>query len=649
MNYQYSLQRDPGHYFNAITPLQATRMHSDPEKASSCLSPRQKLLRDRINALFGKLDKNGRKTLFERMRSELNPTRYRNLYQESLADYQTKLTTFLVKNEAGDSGESAGDSEPRAADAQAVIDACKAGEADRALEAARKLVAATPDRADLAELLVEAAGMLAKAKQYDSAAGLYRLLIDHYPRSEYLEHARTELAACYYQSRKLKECHQQVKENLKLHPKSQWVEYWEFLDAQIDYRLYEFAKAKAAYEAFLAKYPDSQYAAYARADLGRIDPQWEIDRHGIVRYAGKLEQDIRFQTALAATPKHIEDGFGILERQLGVDLRNHTNVLILFKDSGVNRTGGVKATTRIIGIKDKPNTMIEFFTEYVVTNPEGFRRTVVHEMKHAGFAEMMGGQSYHSLPEWIREGLAVWGSEDVDSRLTLVLANTVVGGGDPMRILDGIEEAEQDNNDYLEGSLAFEWLESRKAGNVQAFCRRLVKGEPYREIWADLGGTSYEKAMTLANEHCRRRVKAALGEAYESFVPLHKGVETAVTKGAEAVKAWLADGGEADFKKWLETHGGHPAAPLGRFWLGRALIEAGNHDAGRALLQQIIDQDAERCTLLDDAQFFIGYSYNLQRDPKVREAFGVLLRDFPYSTHAKQFVGKLPPAGPVTR
>lgn len=648
-NYQYSLQRDPGHYFNAITPLRATRMHSDPENASNCLSPRQKLLRERINALFDGLDKKGRQTLFERMRNELNPSRCRNLYQETLADYQTKLTTFLVNNEAGDNGKSAGDSEPRAADAQAILDACKAGEADRALELAEKAIAADPDRADLAEVLVEAAGMLAQAKQYDPAAGFYRLLIDRYPRSKFLEHAHTELAACYYQSRKLKECHQQVKEILKLYPNSEWVEYWEFLDAQIDYRLYEFTKAKAAYEAFLAKYPNSQYATYARADLGRIDPQWEIDRHGIVRYAGKLEQDIRFQAALAATPKHIEDGFGILERQLGIDLRNHTNVLILFKDSGGNRTGGVKATTRIIGIKDKPNTMIEFFTEYVATNPEGFRRTVVHEMKHAGFAEMMGGQSYHSLPEWIREGLAVWASEDVDSRVTLVLANTVVGGGDPMRILDGIEEAEQDNNDYLEGSLASEWLELRKAGNVKAFCRRLVKGEPYREIWADLAGTGYEEAMALANEHCRRRVKAALGEAYESFVPLRKGAEAAVGKGGGAAKAWLADGGEADLKNWLETNGEHPAAPFGRFWLGRALIEAGRHEPGRVLLQQIIDRDAERCTLLDDAQFFIGYSYNLQGDPKVREAFGVLLRDYPYSVHAKQFVGKLPPAGPVTR
>jgi hypothetical protein len=196
---------------------------------------------------------------------------------------------------------------------------------------------------------------------------------------------------------------------------------------------------------------------------------------------------------------------------------------------------------------------------------------------------------------------------------------------------------------------AFDFLESRKAGNVKAFCQRLVKGEPYREIWADVVGTSYEKAIALADEYCRQRVKNALGEAYATFVPLQKGAEAAVAKGGEAAKAWLADGGEPDLKKWLETNRQHPAAPLGRLWLGRVLIEAGRHDDGRAVLQQIIDEDVERCTLLDDAQFFIGYSYNLQHDPKSLEAFGVLLRDFPYSVHAKQFIGKLPPAGPVTQ
>ena len=539
--------------------------------------------------------------------------------------------------------------EPKDEISSALIEACKAGEYDQALELAQKLALSHPDQEGVEEALHQAGHLIAQANDYERAGAIYRLLIEKFPESKDLERAHTELAACLYQSRKLAESQKQVRANLELYPKSQWVEYWDFLVAQIDYRLYEFDKAKAGYEAFLQKYPDSQYAGNARADLGRIDPAWEIDRHGIVHYSGKFEQDIRFNASLEAAPKYIADAYGILEGLLGVDLRNHTNMLILFKDSGFNRSGGVTATTRIIGIDNKPNTMIEFFTEYVVSNPEGFRRTVVHEMKHAGFAEMMGGQSYHDLPEWIREGLAVWGSETVDSRVTLVLSNSIISGDDPMRMLDGIERVGPDNNDYLEGSLAFEWLEARKAGNVKAFCRRLVKGEPYREIWADVGGASYEESMQLADEHCRRRVKEALGEAFESFVPLRKGGEAAVAKGGEAVKAWLAEGGEADLKGWIEINPGHAAAPFARFWLGRALIDAGRHDAGRALLQQIIDEDAERCTLLDDAQFFIGYSYNLQRDVKAREVFSVLLRDFPYSQHAKQFVGQLPPAGPVTQ
>ena len=102
----------------------------------------------------------------------------------------------------------------------------------------------------------------------------------------------------------------------------------------------------------------------------------------------------------------------------------------------------------------------------------------------------MGGQSYHDLPEWIREGLAVWGSEDVDyprdTRVVQCRHQRGRSDGDSRWHRGG---RNSDNNDYLEGGLAFEWLESRKAGNVKAFCRRLVKGEPYREIWADLGGT----------------------------------------------------------------------------------------------------------------------------------------------------------------
>lgn len=98
-NYQVRIYRQPGYFFNAITPLQATRMHGDQPNRASYLSPRQDVLRKRIEAQFRSLDKNDRKVLFERMKAELNPSQYRNLYTMSLADYQKKLLACLEKLE----------------------------------------------------------------------------------------------------------------------------------------------------------------------------------------------------------------------------------------------------------------------------------------------------------------------------------------------------------------------------------------------------------------------------------------------------------------------------------------------------------------------------------------------------------------------
>jgi len=103
-NYQYNIYRIPGYYFNAITPLQATRMHGDVANRASYLSPRQQALRERIDALFEGLDQNGRKELFKQMQTDLNPSEYRNLYRTSLDDYHRKLVAYLARLEAQERG-----------------------------------------------------------------------------------------------------------------------------------------------------------------------------------------------------------------------------------------------------------------------------------------------------------------------------------------------------------------------------------------------------------------------------------------------------------------------------------------------------------------------------------------------------------------
>lgn len=531
----------------------------------------------------------------------------------------------------------------------AITAAVKAEQYEQALDLAKPLVEKNPDSEDLARVLFEAGTASVQKMQLESAAGFYRLLLDHYPKSKTASPARGELVACYIMLRKLEACIAQAKANLEVEPGSEWAEYWNFLIPQSHFRLWDYPQAKTGLEAFLTKYPNGKYAKDARSCLEKIDPPWQIDEHGIVGYSGKYDGDIRLQAALKALPADVDAGFLALEQRLGLELKPRANVIFHFKDPPAGSKGGLVASTLVIGRKNQPTNVIRFYSEYVVAQPTHYRKTLVHELKHAGFQGIMG-HPYDDLPVWIREGLAVWGSDDVATRLQLVLCNQIIGAKDPLTALDGIEDPEHNEVDYMEDALAFDWLESKKPGNVKAFCGRLVKGEPYRKIWADLSGLSYPQAMDEANAYCRTRVTTALGDAYTAFEALHKAHQTAFNQGKPANEKWLQEGGQTAFETWLAANPEHPAAPFARLCLARSLITAGQHAAGRKLLQQILDEDALRSTLLDDAQLWIGVSYNWEKNSaNAAAAFGVLLRDFSCSQSARQVVGKFPAAGPVTQ
>ncbi|MFT5857704.1 MAG: tetratricopeptide (TPR) repeat protein, partial [Verrucomicrobiales bacterium] len=265
----------------------------------------------------------------------------------------------------------------------------------------------------------------------EPAIGFYRLLLEHFPAATHAADARVELVGCYNHLRLLDDCIAQSKKNLELDPDSKWVEYWHFLIAQSHFKLWKFEEAKTMLDAFLAKYPDGDYTKHARKCLGKIDPAWKIDASGLVSYSGKYTRDIRPAAAIKSLPKDIEAGHQMLEQRLGIDLRPHTNVIYHFVDAGKKTSPGLKASTYVIGRKNKPAVVVRFYTEYVVAQGASYRQTITHEMKHAGFKGIMS-QGYENLPAWIREGLAVWGSDDVETRMQLVLPNKIAGGKDPM-------------------------------------------------------------------------------------------------------------------------------------------------------------------------------------------------------------------------
>ncbi|MFK7851797.1 MAG: tol-pal system YbgF family protein [Akkermansiaceae bacterium] len=528
-----------------------------------------------------------------------------------------------------------------------LTNAIEAEKFEEALALAKKLTKTQTANEDIEDAIFRAGGFSIAKNSIHRAAEFYRYYLDTFPKGKHAETARAELVGCYNHLRELDLCIEQAKKNLELDPDSKWVEYWTFLIGQSNFKQWKFNEAKPLLEACLKKFPNGDYTSLTKKYLGWIDPDWTVGENGLIDYNGKFKEDIRLKAAIESLPEDIETGFTTLEDRLGVNLRPHTHVMLLFEDSGPKTSPGLKASTYVVGRNNVPNIVMRFFTEFVVSSPISYRQTITHELKHAGFKGAMG-QDYENLPEWITEGLAVWGADDVETRMQLVLSNKIAGKKDPLSALDGIEDGDYNHTDYMENALAFDWLESKKVGNVKRFCRELIKGRPYQEIWSEVSGMDYERAMNEADAFCRQKVETAIGDQLVSFIQLRAAQQKAMSQGEAASKKWLADGAREELEQWLEINEVHPAAPMARFTLANALARAGEGEAARNILKHIIEKDSLRCTLRDDAQFWIGVSYNWARDSEnAIEAFGVLLRDYPASHSAKQVAGQFRPAGPM--
>jgi len=529
------------------------------------------------------------------------------------------------------------------ADYKALLETWKGKEYDRALGLAEAFDEANPDHRYVSAALYMGGSAGLRAKRYGRAEVLYRELIRRFPDYKKTDGARNELVTALSRARKLEACIEQCDANLAAAPGSKLAHRWVYMKGETLFRMWRFAEAGAALEAFVAEHPDSSLVGAARSWLARIDPHRTVDENGIVAgYAGKYVDDVRFRAALAAVPGHVAAGYAGIEKRLGVDLRGKLDLLLRFEDAGEREVD--RGSTSTIARRGRPAEEILFRTEYVVLSPTDFRSRIRHEMKHAGFRQIMG-QGYLGLPRWVKEGLAVYAAEQLPPREAAILGNAVFSGRDPLKLVKAIADPDFGHDDYLAATLAFEWLESRKRGNVKRFTKQLLEGEDHREAFADLSGLPPEKAMEWAKEFADARVRKTLGAGYRVYLAVRDANFAAARKGADARNAWLAEKGEAAYKAWLAKHRGHLLEPNARYRLGKAYIYAGRYEEGRAWLRKVVAEDFDRSSVCDDAAYWIAHSFERQ----AREAYGVLLRDYSWATSVRKNVqGDWKAAGPIT-
>ena len=517
----------------------------------------------------------------------------------------------------------------------------------RYLEALEKAETFVADHADFkyagAAYYIGGNGGL-NAGEYDRAEALYKAMFRLHPDNKHISKARNELVTLYDAARKLDACIAQCETNIKAEPKSSYLDRWHYMIGQSRYRIWDFKQAESDLKAFKQKYPGSRYFNWAGYYLERINPPLKLDDNGVVQgYDGKYVQDVRFIEAMKRLPAEVKDAWKILKRTLGVELQD-ARVVFQFEDKGFRRDT-TRATTETICVNYQPFTRMIFYTEHIVVSAEDHRSRIVHELKHAAFRDVMG-QAYLDLPTWVREGLAVYGAEQLDDRLAAIIGGEVFSGKDPRAVLDGIDDADHDTSDYLEDAAAFLWLKSRRKGAVHEFCRRLLKGEEYQKLFAEISKLDFRDAMDAAAAYARELVEERLGKAEDEYLAI-RDKEFAQRRARTHVD-WYKTEGVKQYRDWLEANPAHPFAPNCRYRLGKGLIESGEHEDGRKVMQAVTELDQVHSSICDDAQYWIALSFERQGDQAAaRQAWGVLLRDYSWSRQAIENQQKHKPAGPV--
>jgi len=536
------------------------------------------------------------------------------------------------------------------ADYRAIVAASDSKKHAEALRLSENFLKQYPDHESLPAVLYLGGAAGLAAREYGRAEPLYRKLLADFPQDTNVPRARDELASVLRDARKLEACLTLLDENLKVLPKDARAERWAYLRGECLFRLWRFDDARKELEAFKKAWPKSSLAKSADRYLADIDPPWTIDACNVIQdYDGKYAGDARLEAARRKLPAYTREAVEVLRERLGVDISGHLDVVFRFRDKGSNRDGE-RAVTTTVGRKNKPWMVMTFYTEFVVLDEEDHHSRVIHELKHAGFRGIMG-QKYLDLPKWIREGLAVYGAGQLPERMPLILSNEVFGSRDPVAVLDGIDEPDKDHNtiDYLEDALFFEWLDAACKGGTAAFCRRLVKGEDYKTILADLCKQPWEKLMAQAEDHCRRRVEDVLGKGHKAYSTLRGEEAAAERKGKEALSQWLEKTGVAAYENWLKDHKGHLCEPLALYRLGKGLVTLGRHEEGRVILARVRDQYGRCSTVNDDAAYQYALSFELAGDEEgARREFGLFLRDYSWSAGAAEAAKKYKAAGPQT-
>ncbi len=380
----------------------------------------------------------------------------------------------------------------------------------------------------------------------------------------------------------------------------------------------------------------TMFAAAASAVLFLAQPATAEQAAGQPQYVEKLlesaiELDSRskyagsdwFDGLAAGLPACRSKTIDALNRMMGLDYLDKYTIVLRFEDQneeGARTSNGLQAQRVTAKGSQGEFQRIYFYLEYLKNGQADLEEKLLHEMSHAIMRELMPADAYLRIPQWVREGTAVYMAGQENARVQHILG--LKAEENPFSMVQDFK-ARHTMNDYARDCLAFRHLvEKYGLDAYKTFMKLLVRERAPAE-------QAIEKAVGRPFEEFR---KEALASAVARIRAHADHGDVAYKEAFQYYKLSLFDRALSAFAEVIDKHQDSYAASAASYYLAKCYYYQMEYDKAVAAFQGHIAVYSGRSGLVDDAKLYIGLCRHSKGDFEgcARE-MSEFIRDYPYS------------------
>ena len=244
-------------------------------------------------------------------------------------------------------------------------------------------------------------------------------------------------------------------------------------------------------------------------------------------YAGKYKDDARMAVIRGTLPRELAAARKVI--------RVRGDVRIELRDLGKARRGIVAKTAR-----DHDGFIIVLYTEPLVLRSHDVAATLRHELVHCLQKERWGARGEVRTPLWIKEGMAVYLSGQLEARersLAAHVGRERVPTDAVARLVNGLE-GRHTLLDYAEDGAVFAGVAQRHGREkAQQFIDRLLDGMTPNEAAARVLGERWAAFEASSRRYARERLGPLVREGRAELLALRAKVEAEEFEAAVASPA----------------------------------------------------------------------------------------------------------------